>query len=113
MDSGLLTRLIIAIFATYRLAQLVAMDDGPLDLFATLRGLTSYDTNGNPRTGKLWESLHDLLMCPYCLGVWFGGITTLLTAFSVPLDFWTGLLFWLAVSGGQCVLQAVSETPRP
>lgn len=104
--------LVLAVLATYRLAQMVALDDGPLDVFATLRGLTAYSHNGKERTGLAWESLSKLVNCPYCLGVWFGALTTLLVAFSVRLGFWTGILFWLATAGGQCALQALTDSTQ-
>ncbi len=109
MGWGLLTRLVLATLATYRMAQLVSLDDGPLDLFAHLRGLTCYDHNGKARTGKGWESLSKLVNCPYCLGVWFGALFTVATMFSVSFDLWTALVFWLAIAGGQSALQAIAD----
>ena len=108
----MLTSFILAVFATYRLSQLVALDDGPLDCFATLRGLTVYSLKGNQREGRVWKSLEELVNCPYCLGIWFAGLTTLLVMQVAPMDFLTGLLFWLGVAGGQCALQSRTDAAR-
>lgn len=107
-DWALLTSLVLAVLATYRMAQLVAYDDGPFDLLARARGLTAYAPNGNPRTGAIWHSLAGLVECPYCLGVWFAGVFTLVAGRGLALDVWTAVLFWLAVAGGQCFLQSLS-----
>jgi len=109
MSWELLTRFVLATLATFRVAQLVSLDDGPLDCFAHLRGLTSYGANGKARVGAGWESLNKLVNCPYCLGVWFGALFTVATMFSVSIDLWTALVFWLAVAGGQSVLQAIAD----
>ena len=55
-------RLILAVFAVYRLAQLVAIDDGPGDVFRRLRAWAI--------TGWLAGLVH----CVYCAGVWFAAI---------------------------------------
>jgi hypothetical protein len=103
----------LATFATYRLAQLIALDDGPLDCLATLRGLTAYNRKGKARAGQVWASLRALVNCPYCLGVWFGAFTTMIACLILPMGFWTGVLFWLAVAGGQCALQSLTDmVPR-
>ena len=99
---------ILAILATYRLAQLVALDDGPLDCFVTLRRLMTCSRKGRQRTGLVWKSLEELINCPYCLGVWFAGLITLLVTQIEPMNIWAGLLFWLGVAGGQCALQSIT-----
>lgn len=110
-DLALLTSLVLAVLATYRMSQLVAYDDGPFDLLARVRGLTAYAPNGKPRTGAIWHSLAGLVSCPYCLGVWFSGVFTLVAGRGLAMDIWTAILFWLAVAGGQCFLQSL-ETSR-
>ena len=112
MRWALFIEFVLAVLATYRLAQLVALDDGPLDCFATLRGLTVYSPKGKRREGPIWKSLEELMDCPYCLGVWFAGLMTLLVVQIVPTDLWTGLLFWLGVAGGQCALQSSTDVSR-
>jgi len=104
--------IVLAILATYRLAQLVALDDGPFDCVVALRGLTVYSLKGNDRKGPVWHSLEELVNCPYCLGVWFAGLMTVVIAQIEPLNIWTGLLVWLGIAGGQCALQSITDKSR-
>lgn len=54
--------------ACYRLARLLATEDGPADVFIKLRsaaGVYDYGADGRPAT-----SLGRLVECPYCTGMW-------------------------------------------
>ena len=108
--------IVLAILATYRLAQLVALDDGPFDCFVFLRDLTVYSYKNKQRylkrRGPVWHSLEELVNCPYCLGVWFAGLMTVVIAQIEPLNIWTGLLIWLGIAGGQCALQSITDKSR-
>ena len=105
--------LVLAVLATYRLSQLVALDDGPFDCFAVIRGLTEYNYKGDKkRTGPVWHTLHELVICPYCLGVWFAGLITILVMLITPLNTWMSLLVWAGIAGGQCALQSATEASR-
>jgi len=79
-----LVRLVLAIFSTYRLARLIAKDDGPLFLFKRVRywakdrawmeadladEINEVEVIEDRHYGK-WHSLAEGLECPYCLGVW-------------------------------------------
>lgn len=100
-------RLAVAILATYRLAQLFALDDGPFDVFASLRGALEHGRDGNLRMGALWSTASALIHCPYCLGVWFAAVMALSLAWSAPAPEW--LAFWLATAGGQAALESLTE----
>ena len=63
----IVVRWILAALATYRLAELVALDQGPFGVFAKVRGWAGCHPSDLVR-----ENLGELLHCPYCLGVWFG-----------------------------------------
>lgn len=61
-------RWLLAALSCYRVAQLVALDDGPGDVFAWLREIASahqYGDDGRPATNT-----GRLLACPFCIGVW-------------------------------------------
>jgi len=103
MNKALITRFVIAVLASYRLAFMLAFEDGPLSVFATLRGLTVYDRKGNARSGVVWESLTELFLCPYCLGVWCSALMTLLVT---PLSAFSFVL-WLGIAGGQSALHYI------
>jgi hypothetical protein len=62
-------RLILAAFAVYRAAGLIAQDSGPFGVFERLRALAGRWAAYKPRYSLAW-SLAEGLNCPYCLGVW-------------------------------------------
>ena len=81
-------RLILACLTCYRLARLVARDDGPFFLFKQVRYWakdraykeaiiagridnkdTAKPTINDRHYGK-WHTLAEALDCPYCVGVW-------------------------------------------
>lgn len=86
MPAGL--DLLVAILATWRVAHLLAREDGPFGLVAGLR-------HG---TGRLLD-------CPYCLSVW---IAAPLAAFLADALL-EGVLLWLAISGGAVLLEKLAE----
>ena len=62
-------RLILAVLTVYRLAELVAIDDGPGSIFLSLRtwlGAYQYDASGRPA-----RAAGRFVSCRYCLGIWF------------------------------------------
>ena len=61
--------LLIAVLAVWRLALLVAKDEGPLELFHRLRsiaGAYAYRKDGEPAS-----ALGRFVTCVWCLSVWF------------------------------------------
>lgn len=98
-------RLILAIFTCYRLARLVARDDGPGFLFEHIRQWIHLKAERESYNLGKWNSLSEGITCPYCLGVWF----------SIPLLFlvlypnWYGDIFLLlmSISGAQAFLWGV------
>lgn len=75
--------------AVYRVARLLAYEDGPGDVVVRVR-----------------ERLPDgsfaaiLLDCPYCASVWLAAVGALLLAGPT----WGALLLWLASAGGAAIL---------
>jgi hypothetical protein len=97
----LLTLTVYAL-AAWRLAHLLAEEDGPWAVFARLRACAGVDDLGQP-----WSELGAMLSCIYCLSVW-GGLAVALGHWLAP-----GLTFWLAlpwaVSGGALLAQGIIE----
>ena len=94
---------ILLTLATYRLARLIAIDDGPADVLLKLRslwGAYDYGENGQART-----SLGRGLTCPYCVGFWVAG----LAAFGA-YGFTPGVIvYWFALAGAQSLLQELGQ----
>jgi len=82
-----------AVLGTWRIAHLVAREDGPFDLIVRLRA----------RAGQ--GAIGSLMDCPHCLGIWI----------ALPFACWLSrtwpewVLAWLGVSGGASLLQRVVD----
>ena len=105
-------RLMLSILTLFRLARLLAVDDGPLWVFARLRGWT--DTQTVKAQGYIglqtipaavWGSLDEGLRCPYCVGIWLAPLVGLLYARQGWLS--DALLVIIGLAGGQALLQGV------
>ena len=83
--------LMLAILGVWRITHLLAVEDGPLDIFFRLRGFL-----GNGFLGRLMD-------CFLCLSLWVAAPFAWFLA-----DRWKErILLWLASSGGACLLQMV------
>lgn len=86
-------RLTLAVLATWRVAHLVAREDGPFDVIVRIRA----------RAGAgLWGRLMD---CPYCLSIWVAAPAASLLASTVAAWF----VAWLAIAGGASLLECYAE----
>jgi hypothetical protein len=84
---------ILATLATYRVARMIAIEDGPADVFSRLREWAGQ---------KTWvgRGLH----CTLCLSFWLSW----LVAFLLPLNTWQEyILASLGMAGGVVVLTKV------
>ena len=97
MNDVTLLGYVLAIFAAYRLAYLVAIEEGPFSLMARLRGHFDPDQ-------KTW--LGRGLSCVLCVSFW---TSLLIVAWALLLPGWlTSLIMvWLAVAGGVVLLNKV------
>lgn len=94
-------KLVFLVLVCYRLADLLAYDEGPFSVFKRLRvwlGAYDYGPNGEAQT-----ILGRFVSCPYCLGVWIA----LPLAIWASLDYWW--LWWFAIAGGQSFLQSMGN----
>lgn len=87
----------LAILATYRVARMLAMEDGPFDLFANFR---------NRFDPKQETSLGRGINCPLCIGFWMSGAITWLVPFASGPEYF---LHWLGIAGGAVVLHKLIE----
>jgi hypothetical protein len=89
-EMGLGMRFLIAILATWRLAHLLAYEDGPAEIVLRLRR----------RAGKLMECLN-------CISIWVAAPLALF----VTRELWCLPLTWLALSGAACLLDRIGQAP--
>ena len=96
-----LFKFLLAVFACYRLAQLVALDDGPYHIFKRMRSELGWRA---AEKNAFWLNSAELFHCPFCLGMWF----------AAPLALFVGsgiieiVIAWLAIAGAQAFLQGVN-----
>jgi hypothetical protein len=89
-------RFVLAVLATWRITHLLALEDGPWDIVARVR----------MRLGQgFWGRLLD---CFYCLSIWVAAATVVYL--QPPLREWP--LWWLACSGGACLLERLGPQPQ-
>ena len=100
----MLTELVVASLACYRVAQLLVFDEGPFCLFDRIRikvGRYDYGENGEPQT-----ELGRLLSCPYCVGLWIAIPLALILFPETIIEF---ILYWFAIAGGQAFLETIGS----
>lgn len=99
--------IVLAILATYRLAQLLPEDEGPFFIFVRIRSFTATKAvNENDDLGR-WASLDSGVNCAYCCGLYAAALVAVL----VLWQNYYGNIFLLvfAIAGGQSALQKWSE----
>jgi hypothetical protein len=84
---------LISTLAIWRLSYLFSHEDGPFDVVIKFRKLLGHGFFGS------------LLDCFYCLSLWIS------IPFAVLLtnEWLDGIIIWLALSGGACILFKISD----
>lgn len=92
-------RLVVIVFAVYRVARIIAWDNITI-AFRAWMGRQSYH-------GRLWRFLADLVHCVFCTGVWIA--VPAAVAYTVE-NYWLDLaLIWLGIAGAQAFLEALTH----
>lgn len=86
-------RLVLAVLMTWRVTHLVAKEDGPWDIIVRVRRRA-----GDGLMGSLMDCFH-------CLSMWVAAPSALFVS-RRPIEW---LFSWLALSGGACLLERLSE----
>ena len=97
-----LIRLILAIFATYRLARGLSVDV----IGSRIREGIGRKAAVASDHSFTWY-VAELVNCPYCTGFWFAGIVTLLILF--PTAYGDLLLIWFGIAGAQTFLEGCRD----
>ena len=88
--------LLLAVLSAYRLAQMIALEDGPFDLLAKWRELIGADKQSN------W--LQRGFSCPDCISFW----TALFVALLLPITWPQFALNWLGIAGACLILNRIT-----
>lgn len=87
---------VLAVLAAYRVARMLAMEEGPFELFARVR--ERFDPEQATWLGRG-------LSCPLCIGFWCSLAMALLLAHQNPAMHRSEILLaWLAIAGAQTLL---------
>lgn len=89
--------LLLYALVTFRLAELFVVDDGPFEIFVTLRGWF----NRAPQDKGLRRTIAEALQCVHCLGIWIALALTFTLPYQSLLDFF---IWFLAIAGIQSLL---------
>lgn len=93
------TAIILAAFAVYRVAFMVAREEGPADVFDRLRAAAQRlpaEIIGN-RTKPHWIARG--LSCPLCISFWLALPAALLVTQGVGVSLLTTIGLWLSIAG--------------
>jgi len=99
MDYSFWTKFILSAFAIYRLSEIITIDTISEQFRAYL----------GKRAGKKYSFswyVSELFHCPYCVGVW---LAILFVCPFWPADITTAIIIWVALAGGQALLESVSN----
>jgi len=83
----------IVLLAAWRITHLFAREDGPFNSIFRLRKMAGAGFFGS------------LLDCPYCLSIW----VAIPFAIYIARNLKEGILLWLALSGGICLLEKLTS----
>lgn len=106
MVNDLWISLVIAVLADYRISRMVAIEEGPFEIFLNLRGWL-YDKFPKGPPDKLWVA--NGLTCPVCLSFWFSIPFAVLLYYQLHLDWYAILWLWLALSGAVTFLYKLEK----
>lgn len=102
-----LFQFIVAILATYRLAQLLPEDDGPLFVFTRLRSFVTTKAMSENDDIGVWANIDSGINCAYCCGLYAAILVSLLVLWQ---NYYANVfLLIFAIAGGQSLLQKWGE----
>jgi hypothetical protein len=103
-------KIIMGVFAVFRLARLIAIDDGPFLIFLRLRRKAEELSDAEEVKGiyeGFWFGIKELLSCIYCQGYWWSLIILILFLLNNPIG--DLFIFWNGLAGMQAFLWRLKE----
>lgn len=89
---------LLSVLAVYRVARMIAREDGPFFIFSKIQAWAE------PRQADNWFAAG--LLCPLCLSFW---LALLPLYFFQPLNAAQFILTWLGIAGGAAALYLLTE----
>lgn len=102
MSNDLWISLTVATFAVYRLSRMIAIEEGPLDIFMNMRGLVYH------RFEQRW--IRQGVTCPLCISFYVGLVAAIILFFVHHLEWYAILWLWLALSGSASFLYKLEQS---
>lgn len=92
---------LVAALVVYRISRMVALEEGPFDLFTNLRGF-------------LWERfsanwVRAGLACPLCISFWVSPLAAAALYFQLHLAWYEFFWLWLGLSGAASFLYRMEQ----
>lgn len=87
---------LLAALVIYRIARMIALEDGPFDVFSGLRGRVDPDQ-------KTWVGRG--INCPLCVGFWVALAVAFVFPITTPLAF---VMLWWGLAGAQAAIQGIA-----
>ncbi len=100
-------RFVLAILATFRVARLLPLDDGPFFILERVRRFTSEKLYAEKSELGIWHNVYEAVTCPYCQGLYFAFLCVLLLIY--PTVYGDIFLLIFALAGAQALLQKWTE----
>lgn len=104
-----LFRFILAVLATFRIARLLPLDDGPFYVFERIRIFTDKMRKKEQDQLGFWHNLDDAVLCPYCQGLYFAFLCILVIFPITKSKKRDKFLLIFALAGAQTILQKWTE----
>lgn len=97
---NLIVELIFYSLVAFRISELLVIDEGPFEIFMSLRGWA----NGAPFDNSMRRNVANVLECVHCTGMWVSLLLGILYYFFHVTGPLTAILFAIATAGLQSIL---------
>lgn len=98
---GILSYVILAALAAFRLAELFVVDNGPFDVFVHLRGYLFQEGVPPPQVSRIRRKIGGVFQCVHCLGLWLCIPLTLI--YYIHNFYLDTVIIYLAIAGLQSI----------
>lgn len=101
MSNDIWISLVVATFVVYRISRMIAVEEGPFEVFTTIR--TFFYHNKYP------EWIQRGIVCPLCVSFWIALPIAILVTYQVHLDWYAVFWLWFALSGSASFLYKIEQ----